>query len=142
MTARHPSQERLRGLFASAATCTACQPENLIHRDAAGTWAKPLFMQDASGHAEVLVVAEAPNLDDTYKHGHITLDPETDPSGRFAHFLLSEVAGLDISGVVFTNSVLCLPAGKDGGYPVRARQHELCGQWLGQANRPPGATRR
>ncbi len=81
-----------------------------------------------------MVVAEAPNFDDSFdeKKGHLTLDPKTDPSGALMFELLASV-GLGPEEVLFTNSVLCLPKKSAGGkHPVSARQQTLCGRWLGE----------
>jgi len=79
----------------------------------------------------VLIVAEAPNHDDTYhpKKGRLTCDPDTDPSGRFLFELLGAV-GLRPGDVLFTNTVLCLPAPKDGKHPVTSAPAKQCLVWL------------
>ena len=90
--------------------------------------AYPLFHERGNLDADVLFVAEAPNLDDTFDpdKGELTVDPGTDPSGRFAFELLTEVLGLEPDEVLFTNSVLCLPAGRGGKYPVKAAMRKRC----------------
>ncbi|WP_437923781.1 uracil-DNA glycosylase family protein [Sorangium sp. So ce291] len=90
--------------------------------------ARPLFGRFRPWLEGVLFVFEAPNLDDTVNPSkqYLTIDPETDPSGRFTHLLVTEELGLDVSAFQVTNSVLCLPAGSGGKYPVRALQTRTC----------------
>jgi uracil-DNA glycosylase family 4 len=78
-----------------------------------------------------LFIFEAPNFDDTYnlEKGRLTCDPDTDPSGRFFFDLLEHI-GLAPSDVLITNSVLCLPAAKNGKYPVSSAQRRACSPWL------------
>jgi uracil-DNA glycosylase len=82
----------------------------------------------------VVVVAEAPNFDDSFDTAkrRLTLEPDTDPSGAFMFDLLASV-GLRPEQVLFTNSVLCLPARNgEGKHAVCARQQDLCSEWLGR----------
>jgi uracil-DNA glycosylase family 4 len=88
-----------------------------------------------TGALGILIVGEAPNWDDTYhpRKGHITYDPNTDPTGQFMHSLLTDEVGLrpdEISDVLFTNAALCLPSQRDGKYPVGKKQMDLCRPWL------------
>lgn len=91
----------------------------------------PILQQDPPGNARYLFVMEAPNLQDTIdpEKGYLTIDPDTDPSGAFAHQLLASV-GLSPEQVWLTNAVLCLPAGDGGKYPVTATLRDNCSRWL------------
>jgi len=82
----------------------------------------------------VVVVAEAPNWDDTYNPAkrRLTYDIETDATGNFTRELLRSV-GLRASEVFFTNCVLCLPARQEKKYPVRSAQKRNCLTWLSMA---------
>lgn len=127
-------EDRLSVYRDDAATCVRCGDEALLHRHADGRRAYPLFHAGATCPRGVLIVAEAPNLTDTYDSdkGRLTVDAETDPTGRFLRDLLASV-GLQPDDVLFTNSVLCLPARRNGRHLVRARQLELCRAWLTRA---------
>lgn len=115
-----------------ALACTRCHDEALLYAGAEGR-AYPLFQRDPTGRAAILVVAEAPNLTDSFDEDkrRLTYDADTDPTGVFARELLLSV-GLSHQDVVFTNAVLCLPARRAGKYPVSARQLALCSPWLAQ----------
>ena len=93
-----------------------------------GEPARPLFHEEGNLSARLLFVVEAPNFDDTYDldKRRLTIDPETDPSGRFFHERLVFDLGLRPADVMVTNAVLCLPARRDGKHPVSPRQRELC----------------
>lgn len=117
-----------------AGACTSCVPDGLLYSDARGC-ATPLLTRDPSGGLGVLLVGEAPNIDDTFdaNKGYLTYDSDTDPTGRFMRSLLIDEAGLmahEIDEIVFTNAVLCLPALKGGKYEVRASQLARCAPWL------------
>jgi len=118
-------------LQAEAKSCDRCHGERLLYVDGENR-AYPLFQKAPPFPVRVVVVAEAPNYDDSFNEAkrRLTLDPDTDPSGAFMHELLDSV-GLGPDQVLFTNSVLCLPAEKsDGKHPVSARQQDLCCGWL------------
>lgn len=121
----------LQRYFEEARACGRCRDAGALFRHEDGRWALPILQAQPPAHAEVLVIAEAPNFDDTFdpNKGHLTYDDETDPSGRFATELLESV-GLPADRVLFTNAVLCLPASRNGKFPVRARQMMLCSSWL------------
>lgn len=93
---------------------------------AADVNARPLFTKYEPMQARVLFVAEAPNLDDTVTDGHLTIDSETDPTGKFLHELITEELGLRLENVAFTNAVLCLPEGRSGKYPVNRLLRDGC----------------
>lgn len=122
--------ERLRRFQVEASDCARCSEHGLLFVEGVKR-ARPLFQADATGAARVLVVAEAPNDSDTFdpKKGRLTYAPDTDETGRFATKLLESV-GLRIQDVLFTNAVLCLPARRNGRFPVRVEQMDLCGEWL------------
>ena len=114
-----------------AATCSICHDHGWLHSRSDGRRALPLFHLEASSRRRIVFVFEAPNLADTYDQdkGRMTCDPNTDPSGRFTLELLAHV-GLSPQDVVFTNSVLCLPANRSGKFPVRHGQRMACLPWL------------
>jgi len=83
-----------------------------IHHDAGGGWARAMLDKspEAALDAETLarscssglpVVLEAPNFDDTYNpaKGYVTVDRETDETGRFTYELLHHI-GLTTRSVV------------------------------------------
>lgn len=111
-----------------------CRTSRLVHYDSELGWSYPLFHEGASCPSQIIVVAEAPNWDDTYDQAkrRLTYDIETDPTGNFARELFASV-GLAPSDILFTNSVLCLPAEQEGKYPVRAAQSWNCLKWLKMA---------
>lgn len=114
-----------------ARTCTRCHEAGLLHVESPEQRARPLFQKNPTCASGVMIVAEAPNWDDTYdpNKGFLTYEADTDPTGRFTVELLASV-GLKPEDVLFTNSVLCLPARKGERHPVSARQMKLCRPWL------------
>ncbi len=128
------SQERVacfRRIADEASRCVRCREQGLVCKHPDGRWAYPLFHQESRCTAGVILVAEAPNFDDTFNavKGRLTCDPGTDPSGRFMFDLLASV-GLSPPEVLFTNVVLCLPRRQDGKHPVTAEQARQCQPWL------------
>lgn len=114
---------------ASLRACRACHAHGggLVHvKD--GEPAFPLFHEEGNLSARLLFVIEAPNFADTYDPNkrRLTVDPETDPSGRYFHERLASDLGLRPEDVLVTNAVLCLPARRDGKHPVSSKQRELC----------------
>lgn len=111
--------------------CTACRDMGLINHEAQLGWAYPLFDEHSLYSSGIVVVAEAPNWDDTYNESkrRLTYDIETDPTGNFTRELLRSV-NLSVSDVFFTNSVLCLPAHHGGKYQVKSAQKRNCSKWL------------
>jgi uracil-DNA glycosylase family 4 len=77
---------------------------------------------------DILFVLEAPNRDDTYdpRKKYLTVEPNTDPSGRLFYDLFVNELKFDIRDLFITNSVLCLPLNKNGKYPVTSRQQANC----------------
>lgn len=122
----------IEALQAEAATCDRCRSEGLLFVDG-DQHAHPLVWRDPPWPVRVMVVAEAPNAADSLDptKQRITCDPKTDPTGAFMCELLASV-GLRPEQVLFTNSVLCLPARRSKKYPVSARQLRRCGDWLGR----------
>ena len=108
-----------------------CRDQGLVFRHDDGRWALPLFHKDATCPARIVLVAEAPNLADTFDpdKGRITVDAETDPTGRFMRQLLESV-GLAPEDVLVTNTALCLPTKKAGKFPVEAPIARNCRPWL------------
>jgi uracil-DNA glycosylase family 4 len=118
-------------LQVEARSCARCNGERLLFADGTNC-AYPLFQKDPPWPARVVIVAEAPNFDDSFDPAkrRLTVEPGTDPSGAFMFDLLASV-GLRPEDVLFTNSVLCLPArSAEGKHYVTARQQDLCGDWL------------
>lgn len=94
--------------------------------------ARPLFYEEGNLTSKILFVAEAPNYDDTLdpSKGRLTVDPETDPSGRFFHHCITKQLGYKTEDIMVTNSVLCLPAAHKGKFPVRAALRRACSKNL------------
>ena len=110
--------------------CVDCRQPGRLHSDPRHGWAKPLFHEETTCRAPILLVYEAPNFGDTYDNGRLTCNLTTDQSGRFTLRLLEHV-GLRPEDIIITNSVLCLPArGGDRGFPVFVRQRKTCVRWL------------
>ncbi|MBK8995704.1 MAG: uracil-DNA glycosylase family protein [Myxococcales bacterium] len=78
--------------------------------------------------ARILFVAEAPNCDDTFDadKGYLTVDPDTDPSGRLFHDLFTRELGEAPDRLALTNAVLCLPRRVSGRHPVPASMIREC----------------
>jgi uracil-DNA glycosylase family 4 len=95
---------------------------------------QPLLHEGGNLDADVLFVAEAPNYEDTVdpRKGRLTVDPDTDPSGAFIYSLLTRELGLRPDRVLFTNAMLCLPAGGGGDHPGRAVARKQCSHRLRQ----------
>lgn len=110
-----------------AKKCEKCKREGLLDPNAF-----PIFMKKAPGQTDILFVLEAPNRDDTYNpiKKYLTIDPNTDPSGKFFYKLFNEELGFNDTQLFVTNSVLCLPAGNGEKYPVSARQRNNCSDYL------------
>lgn len=108
--------------------CDYCRNLNILD-----SGAFPLFMRTTPASTDVLFILEAPNRDDTYnsEKGYLTVDSQTDPSGTFFHDLFVNELGLDVEKDLFvTNSVLCLPAPRNGKYPVSITQMKNCSKRL------------
>lgn len=103
--------------------CTECKCNGLLDE---GAFA--VFQKEAPRSFEILFVLEAPNRDDTYNpdKGYLTVDPYTDPSGRFFCDLFTNELRFHMDSLFVTNSVLCLPAEKAGKFPVTALQRRYC----------------
>jgi uracil-DNA glycosylase family 4 len=127
MVAEHP----IHLVSQEAASCVRCRDQGLVFRHDDGRWAKPLFHRDATCPSRIVFVAEAPNLADTFDpdKGRITVDAETDPTGRFMRQLLESV-GLRPEDVLVTNTALCLPAKNAGKFTVKAPIARNCRPWL------------
>jgi len=106
-------------------SCNICQHHNppLIHDQA-----YPLFMKQPSRNYDILFVFETPNLSDTIdkQKGYLTVDPNTDPSGKLFYDLFTKELNREIEDLFVTNSVLCLPAGTNGKYPVTRLLRNNC----------------
>lgn len=119
-------------LQSKASGCDRCHSEGLLYAEGADR-AYPLFQKSPPWPVRVVVVGEAPNHADTFDPSkrRLTLEPGTDPTGSFMFELLASV-DLGSQDVLFTNSVLCLPARSgEGKHPVTARQQDLCAGWFG-----------
>lgn len=126
---------RLTTFHSDASGCTTCHEHDLLHVDEQHGCARPILQRSPTGSLGILVVGEAPNWDDTYLpgKGYLTYEADTDPTGRFMRMLLVEEVGLseaEIDDVLFSNSVLCLPAEESGKHRVRRKQLDLCMPWL------------
>ena len=94
----------------------------------------PLFGRFEGGASPLLFIAEAPNRDDTYDtvKGYLTIDYQTDPSGKFFHELFTKELGRPIEEAQLTNAALCLPAPQHGKYPLSAKQRKHCAPHIKQ----------
>jgi uracil-DNA glycosylase family 4 len=103
----------------------------MIYRNQDGRWAYPLFHAEATCPSRIVFVAEAPNTTDTFDadKGRLTVDDETDFTGRSMRALLRSVK-LKPEEVLFTNTVLCLPAKQRDKFPVSTRLASACQPWL------------
>ncbi len=103
--------------------CTRCKSDGLLDPNAF-----PILMKNPPRSTDILFILEAPNNDDTYnpKKGYLTVEPDTDPSGRLFHDLFVKELQFPIEDLFVTNSVLCLPAFKKGKYPVTSLQQSNC----------------
>ena len=135
--------EGLAAYQRDARRCTRCHDHGLIHFDGRRGVALPVLQKQPTGALGVLIVAEAPNFDDTYDpgKGYLTYDADTDPTGRYVRQLLLDEVGLSVAelgDVLFTNAVLCLPRGHGGKHPVSDRQRDHCRPWLRRLIDVPG----
>lgn len=103
--------------------CTQCRCDGLLD-----TEAFPVFQKEAPRSFDILFILEAPNRDDTYnpKKGYLTVDHDTDPSGRLFYDLFTAELLFPLNDLFVTNSVLCLPAEKTGKFPVSTPQRRNC----------------
>lgn len=117
------AEEVWRRTCSALADCRDCDHLGILHEKA-----RPLFGRFRVSRGEVLFVFEAPNLDDTInpQKGYLTYDTATDPTGRFTHELFTQVLGIKSDSFQVTNAVLCLPARKDGKFPIDPKQIEMC----------------
>ena len=108
---------------AECGRCTRCKGDGLLDPNAF-----PVLMKDPPRATDILFILEAPNRDDTYnsKKRYLTVEPDTDPSGRFFHDLFINELQFPLQHLFVTNSVLCLPAQKNGKYPVTSLQQTNC----------------
>src|SRR2546421_3223993 len=88
--------------------CRVCHAGGLLHREPHAD-ARPLFF-DGNFSSRLLLVLEAPNYDDTFQWGRLTIDGDKDPTGDFLRECLRDEVGIEPRDVMITNSVLCLPA--------------------------------
>ncbi len=114
--------QKYKKMLSKCSTCRQIRP-TLIHKKAF-----PLFMNHSSNNYDILFIFEAPNLTDTIddQKGFLTVNPDTDPSGKlFYDFFINELK-FSIENLFVTNSVLCLPTVKNGKYPVTAKLINNC----------------
>ena len=90
--------------------------------------ARPLFYEGGNWESDILFVMEAPNYGDTFNpaKGRMTFGEESDPTGRFFEECLRTEVGMEPEQIMVVNSVFCLPACKDGRYPVSSKQKRYC----------------
>jgi uracil-DNA glycosylase family 4 len=124
-------KEQLKKFKDEASKCQICRNAGLLYQHSNRRWAYPLFDNNLECPSGVLAIALAPNFDDTFdpEKGYLSYDIDTDPTGNFFRELLESV-DLTVQDVSITNSVLCLPAGKNGDYPVYAAQEINCSPWI------------
>lgn len=89
--------------------------------------ALPLFHEEGNVDAEVLFVMEAPNYDDTFDptKRRLTVDPDTDPTGRFLCERLASELGLQPDDVMLTNSCSACRTGRTESTPF-TRHNGTC----------------
>src|SRR4051812_32686675 len=105
--------------------CRICHVRGLLHREQEAD-ARPLFF-DGNFSSRLLLVLEAPNYDDAFRWGRLTIDGDKDPTGKFLGDCLRHEVGIEPREVMITNSVLCLPAkSTDGKYPVTGALRKAC----------------
>jgi uracil-DNA glycosylase family 4 len=85
-------------------------------------------MKQPSHNYDILFIFEAPNLGDTIdkKKGYLTIDPNTDPSGKLFYDLFTNELNREIEDLFVTNCVLCLPFENKGKYPVTSKLKNNC----------------
>ncbi len=87
----------------------------------------PLFHQEGDPCANILVIMEAPNKDDTVlEKPRITIEDSEDLTGQYIKNIKEVVA----VPILVTNAVLCLPMKKKGKYNVSRQQLKTCNYWL------------
>ncbi len=120
----------------AARDCKDCRTFGYLHKhEKLSRWSYPLFHEESSCPTRIVVIGEAQNYDDTYVHKNenLTWKDGKDETSKFTRELFDSI-GLKTSDVLFTNSVLCLPArNKEGKYPVKAPQRRKCSKWLEMA---------
>lgn len=79
----------------------------------------------------ILVILEAPNRDDTYNFckGYLTINSETDPSGKRMQELLQTIA-VSPDEVIFANAVQCMPPDRGSGPHVTRDKRKNCHPFL------------
>ena len=104
--------------------CFFCKTNNCLNDKPEGS---PLFHQEGDPCANILVIMEAPNKDDTVlEKPRITIEDSEDLTGQFIRDI-NEIIAVPI---LVTNAVLCLPMKKKGKYKVSKRQLKTCNYWL------------
>lgn len=113
-------------LVARLSICRTCHDGTCSGLAESGS--RPLFVKVAPRRADLLFIAEAPNVKDTFDSdkGYLTVDPKTDPSGAFFHELYSSVLGEEMADLAVTNAALCLPRTKGGAHPVSGQMLRAC----------------
>ncbi len=103
--------------------CACCKGDGLLDSKAF-----PVLMKEPPSSTDILFILEAPNRDDTYnpRKKYLTVEPDTDPSGRFFYDLFVNELQFSIRDLFVTNSVLCLPIQRNGKYPVTSLQQSNC----------------
>jgi uracil-DNA glycosylase family 4 len=109
--------------------CELCKQDNLLYPTAF-----PVMMKSFPRNTDILFILEAPNFEDTHdvNKKYLTVDTETDPSGKFMYELFTHELRFDMQDLFLTNSVLCLPAKNEkyGNYPVTSKQQKNCSKIL------------
>ena len=119
------NEKQWKELISDIGKCRICHQELKTLVDPGSC---PLFMKECPTSTDFVFIAEAPNKDDTYNKGkrYLTVNDETDPSGKFMNKMITKVLELDPREFCVTNAVLCLPKEKNGIYPVSTKQINLC----------------
>jgi len=124
----YPIGEKYKDFKEACLKCDLCDDASIRYKDAF-----PLFMQKPPTNTDILFIFEAPNWADTFTPSkrYLTVDPNTDPSGKFFYELFTEYLRLDINKYLFfTNSVLCLPSISNDKYAVTSNHITYCSMWL------------
>jgi DNA polymerase len=123
------ASNKLEDLKQEISSCRLCHEETppLTHPGAF-----PIFQRGGNPDADIVFVFEAPNYADTFDRnkGYMSWGEQSDPTGRLFEELLDTCLEVGIDDVVTLNTVLCLPATKDGEYPVSANQRRHCAEWI------------
>ncbi len=116
-------------IFEEIMSCRKCHQQGLLFRGGAQYEAYPLFHESGNLQSDVVFILEAPNFTDSFDPDkrRLTVDAETDPTGRFLRECLTRYLLLQPHDVYFMNAVLCLPSiDYNGKHPVKKAHIDNC----------------